>query len=139
MYQNLTIVGNVGRVSDLRFTQGGVAVVDFTVAVNKRYTDGNNQAQEKTTWFRVTCWRRLAETMAQYLKVGRQVMVVGEVEVNAYLDKSGQPAATLEVTAREVKFLGTRDGGDGGGSGGGYDDDFAPRGNAPSDMNDIPF
>jgi single-strand DNA-binding protein len=115
-------------------------VCDFSVAVNRVYTT-NNERREETTWFKVTCWRQLAETVAQYLTTGRQVMVVGDVKASAYLDKSGQPAATLELTAREVKFLGQREGGGGGDNGGGgggrryEEDDFAP----PGRVDDIPF
>lgn len=144
MYQYTIIVGNVGRKSEMRYLQNGTAVIDITVAVNKVFTDSNNQRQEKTTWFKVTCWRRLAETVNQYLEPGRQVMVTGEVEVEAYTDRSGQPAATLKLTAREVKFLGSRSdagggqGGYSGGQGSRYDDDFAPPQQNISD-GDIPF
>lgn len=139
MFQQTLIVGNVGRSPELRYLQNGVAVCDFSVAVNRVYTT-NNERREETTWFKVTCWRQLAETVAQYLTTGRQVMVVGDVKASAYLDKSGQPAATLELTAREVKFLGQREGGggDNGGGGGGRryeEDDFAP----PGRVDDIPF
>jgi single-strand DNA-binding protein len=138
MYQQVIIVGNVGRDPELRYTQNGVAVCDFSVAVNK-VTNVNGERREKTTWFRVTCWRQLAETVNQYLTRGRQVMVVGEVEASAYLDKSGQPASSLDLTARDVRFLGGREGGEAGG--GGYDnhreynEDFAP----PNQIDDIPF
>jgi single-strand DNA-binding protein len=136
MYQQVMIVGNVGRDPELRYLQNGVAVCDFSVAVNKRYTSGGEQRDE-TTWFRVTCWRQLAETVNQYLSKGRQVMVIGEVKATAYQDKSGQPAATLELTAQTVKFLGGRgEGGDN--QDGGYNnryEDFAP----PGQVDDIPF
>lgn len=140
MYQQVTIIGNVGRDPELRYLQNGVAVCDFSVAVNKRYTSGGEQRDE-TTWFRVTCWRQLAETVNQYLSKGRQVMVIGEVKATAYQDKGGQPAATLELTAQTVKFLGGRgdsDNNQDGGASGGYNnryEDFAP----PGQVDDIPF
>ncbi|MCU0465504.1 MAG: single-stranded DNA-binding protein [Anaerolineae bacterium] len=151
MYQQITIIGNVGRDPEMRYTQGGVAVCDFSVAVNKKYTTSGGEQRDETTWFRVTCWRQLAETMGKYLTKGKQIMVVGEVSASAYTDKAGQPAATLEITANTVKFLGSRQEGDdagGGNSGGGRsnrDDDFAPRprsgggNNSPSNTDDIPF
>jgi len=165
MYQQITIIGNVGRDPEMRYTQGGVAVCDFSVAVNKRYTTAGGEQRDETTWFRVTCWRQLAETMGKYLTKGKQVMVVGEVTASAYTDKAGQPAATLEITANTVKFLGQRQesgeneaagggargGGDSGGNRG--DDNFTPpqrsssRGSGggggnntpPSNPDDIPF
>jgi len=129
MYQQITIIGNVGRDPDLRFTPQGIAVCDFSVAVNKRVGGQNNtEPRDETTWFRVTCWRQLAETVAKYVKKGKQIMIVGEVSASAYTDKNQQPAATLEITAQTVKFLGSRDENEEGGGGGGqrYQDDFRP-------------
>src|SRR5262245_3986680 len=136
MFQSITIVGNVGRAPELRYTQTGVAVCDFSVAVNK-VTNVNGEKREKVTWFKVTAWRQLAELVNQYVQKGRQVLVVGEVSVSAYTDKGGQPAATLELTATEIKFLGGRDGagGQGGDFRGNNQEDFAP----PGQMDDIPF
>ncbi len=138
MYQQITIVGNVGSDPELRYTQGGVAVTDFSVAVNKRYSTSGGEQREETTWFRVTVWRRQAETVAQYLKKGRQVLVVGEASVSAYTNRAGEAAASLEITANLVKFIGSRDDANNSGGGGGNRDefdDFAP----PKNMDDIPF
>lgn len=109
MYQQTTIVGNLGQDPEMRFTPSGVPVTNFTVAVNERWTSEDGP-QERTTWYRVTCWRRLAETTNQYLTKGRQVMAIGRVEASAWLDRDGEARATLELTAREVKFLGANGG-----------------------------
>lgn len=157
MYQQITIVGNVGRDPELRYTPQGFAVCDFSVAVNRRIGGQNNtEPRDETTWFRVTCWRQLAETVAKYVRKGRQILIVGEVSVSAYTDKAGQPAATLEITAQTVKFLGQREDNEDGGGNGGREtfDDFRPpqqqtqersggrRGrnqNPPENSDDIPF
>ncbi len=151
-YQQTIIVGNVGRDPNFKYTQGGVAVCDFSVAVTRRpggrggdQNQGQGQGQgqqreEKTTWFRVTVWREQAEIMNQYVRKGMQVMVVGTVEVNAYLDKNNQPAATLDLTAQTVQFLGQRGENQGGG-------EYAPQGSGNSggydtnndNLSDIPF
>ncbi|GAB4572763.1 MAG: hypothetical protein Kow0077_13140 [Anaerolineae bacterium] len=136
MYQYTVIVGNVGRDPELRYTPDGTAVCDFSVAVNRRWTAQDGSQQEKTTWFRVTCWRKLAETVNQYLSKGRQVLVVGEVDASAWLDGEGNPRATLELTAREVKFLGRRDDDFDAGFEGGAG---ARGGRESSDLQDIPF
>lgn len=141
MYQQITIVGNVGRDPELRYTQEGIAVCDFSVAVNRRFGTGDD-ARDETTWFRVNVWRNQAEVVAKYLKKGRQVLVVGEVRANPYLDKSGQAAASLDITAQTVKFLGNRDDSENGGER--YEDDFQPRGKRgssrpPENTEDIPF
>lgn len=107
MYQQITILGNVGSDPELRYTQGGVAVTNFSVAVNKRYSTSDDEQREDTTWFRVTVWRKQAEVVAQYLKKGRQVLVIGEASVSAYTNRAGEAAASLDITAHNVKFIGS--------------------------------
>ncbi|MBN8593421.1 MAG: single-stranded DNA-binding protein [Anaerolineae bacterium] len=137
-WQQTIIVGNVGRDPELRYLQSGTAVCDFSVAVSESWTDQQSgQKKEKTTWFKVSAWGKLAEVCNQYVQKGRQVMVVGTVEARAYLDKNNQPASSLDLRARDVRFLGGRqDGGQGGMGGGNQQYDFAP---PPDNMNEIPF
>ena len=109
MFQQVVLLGNLGDDPELRFTPSGTPVASFSLAVNKAWTDQEGERQEKTTWFRITVWRKQAEMVAQYLTKGRQVLVVGEMqEAHAWSDKEGNPRATLEVTAHVVKFLGSR-------------------------------
>ena len=140
MYQQVIIVGNVGRDPEFRYTPQGVAVCDFSVAVSK-VTGKEENRKEKTTWFKVTVWRERAETASRYIKKGMRVMVIGEVEARAYTDKSGQPQASLELTANDFKFLDRK-----GESGGGDTEYQVTRGAAAAgggdyveDTSDIPF
>ena len=103
-YQITTIVGNVGRDAELKYTQQAVALLKFSVAVNKTIKVGNEKRQT-TTWFNVTLWRDRAEALADYVKAGMQVLVTGEVTISPYIDKSGKAAASLELTANDVKLL----------------------------------
>lgn len=119
------IVGHVGRDVTLRYTQDGTPVCDFSVAVTTKSGKGENRV-EKTTWFKVTCWRQLAETAKEYVRKGGAIMVVGTINVSAYTDKSGQPAASLELTASSFQLLGRR----------GDEDAPAP---GDKDMGNIPF
>lgn len=143
-YQYTIIVGNVGRDPEMRYTQSGVAVCSFSVAVTERWNDRqSNEKREKTNWYRVSCWRGMAETANQYVRKGMQIMITGTVEASAFLGNDGQPRATLELTARDMQFLGSRNDNfstpsepGGGGDNRGYDDDFAP---PPRDASDIPF
>jgi single-strand DNA-binding protein len=107
-YTQTIIIGNVGRdPSEIRYTSSGVAVCDFSVAVTRKYGPAENRT-EKTTWYKVTCWRNLAEIAAQYVRKGGQVMVVGTVEASAYIDKNNQPQASLDMTADNFQLLGGR-------------------------------
>jgi len=108
-YQYTIIIGNVGRDPELRYTQSGVAVCDFSVAVSRRWTDRTtNEQREKTTWFRVSAWRGLAETCNQYVRKGMQIMVTGEIDASAFTGQDGQARASLDLTAQNVQFLGSR-------------------------------
>jgi len=111
MYQRITIIGNLGGDPQERKTPDGTPVTSFSVATNKRWTDGSGEQQERTVWFRVTAWRRLAETCAKYLRVGRQVYVEGELrEPEPYQSRDGEWRASLDLTAYTVKFLGASGG-----------------------------
>ena len=103
-YQKITIVGNVGRDAEITYTRQGIAVAKFSVAVNKTIGKGDDKRQT-TTWFNVTLWRERAEALVPYIKSGMQVLVMGEVTASAYIGKDGKPAASLELTADDVKLL----------------------------------
>jgi single-strand DNA-binding protein len=105
MYQRVVIVGNLGRDPELRYTASGAPVVNFPVAVNRRWTDNDGNAQEETTWFRVTCWGRQAETCNQYLEKGRLVLCEGDIRTGQYDDAQGVTRYTWELRANNVKFL----------------------------------
>ena len=95
----IVIIGNLTGTPELRVTQSGVSVCQFTVAVNGRRKD------DGATFFRVTAWRALGETCHKYLDKGRKVMVCGAVSASAYTGRDGKPRASLEVTAEDVEFL----------------------------------
>ena len=129
MYQSTVVVGHLGRDPEMRYTPDGTPVTSFSVATTRRWTNAEGESQERTTWFRVTTWRKLAETCNQYLTKGRLVLVEGDVDASAWSDKtSGEPRASLELTAQEVKFLGGR-----------ADQDAAGAPDYPSDEEEIPF
>lgn len=127
MYQSVTVIGHLGRDPEMKYTSSGVAVTSFSVATSRKWTDAAGAAQEKTTWFRVSAWRKLAETCNQYLHKGQLVMVEGEIDASAYTPKDGgEPRATLELRANTVKFLGGKGG-------------EAQQEAAPADETDVPF
>ncbi len=107
----LTIIGNLTRDPQLRTTQTGVNVCDFTVAVNRRQSaqQRQNGQQPEADFFRVTAWRELGENCSKYLAKGRKVAVIGPVSVSTYSGNDGVTRANLEVTADEVEFLTPRD------------------------------
>lgn len=109
----VTLVGNLGRDPETRYTPSGAMNVNFSVAVSRRWNDQAGQQQEKTTWFRVTCWGKLAEIVdglgqKGYLVKGKQVFVAGSVELDEYKDQQGQTRSNIAVRADEVQLLGSR-------------------------------
>jgi single-strand DNA-binding protein len=109
MYQSTVVVGHLGRDPEMRYTPDGTPVTTFNVATTRRWTNAEGEPQERTTWFRVSAWRRLAETCNQYLNKGSLVLVEGDIDASAWSDKtSGEARASLELRARLVKFLGGR-------------------------------
>lgn len=115
MYQSITLVGNFGRDPEMRYTPSGVPVASLSVATSKRFQNADGQWQDKTIWFRVTTWRKLAETASQYLSKGSKVLIVGEVEEpRTWTDKEGNTQVSLDVTAQTIRFLSSKgDGGNG--------------------------
>ncbi len=136
MYSKTVIVGHLGRDPEMRYTSGGQAVTSFSVATNRRWTDQSGQTQEKTTWFRVTAWGKLGELCNQYLAKGRVVLVEGDVEASAWKAQDGEARASLELTARNVRFIGGRDMVM---SGGGRGPDEAGHNSSSIDEEEIPF
>ena len=120
MYQQITLIGNLGRDPEMRYTASGVPVTSFPVATSRGWTGADGQRNEKTVWFRVSAWQRQAETCNQYLTKGRRVLVVGEVEEPyVYTDQEGNSRASLQVRALTVRFLNSREETDAMGASGG--------------------
>lgn len=104
------IIGNLTNnpeTKTISTQKGDILVSTFTVAVNNR-RKGTNEQQD-ATFFRVTAWRGLAEICAKYLAKGKKCMVVGAVSARAYMNKNGEAACSLELTADDVEFLSPAD------------------------------
>lgn len=141
-YQQITVVGNVGKDPEFKYLPSGTAVANFSLAVNEKWNDKqSNEQKEKTTWFRIAVYGQQAETVKQYVTKGKQLMVVGTIEGRAYLDNNNQPQASLEVRSQRFVFLGGRNEG---GMGAG-DEEYAPSygnnggGRGQQTTDDVPF
>lgn len=107
-FNRITLVGNLGRDPELRYTPQGTPVCHFSMATNERRKDRSGEMQDQTTWFRVTLWGRQAETASQYLQKGKSVYIEGRLRVEEWTDRDGKPRYTLEVTATDMQFIGSR-------------------------------
>lgn len=141
------LIGNLGRDPETRFTPNGTMNVEFSLATNRRWNDQSGQQQERTTWFRVTAWGKLAETLnnlAQqgYLAKGSQVYVSGNLEAREYVDRQNQNRTSLDVNASELQLLGSRgDSASGFSQGQRSGDEQGGDGGEPGgqDFDDVPF
>jgi single-strand DNA-binding protein len=127
---SITIVGNITRDPELRFTPSGQANARLGVAVNRRWQDKNSgEWQEATSFFDVICWRELAENVSESLKRGARVIVTGRLEQRTW-EQEGNKRSVVEIIADEVapslrwatakvEKTERRSGGDQGGGGGG--------------------
>ena len=136
MYAKAHVIGNLGRDPETRYTKGGTMNVSFSVATSRRWTDQEGQQQEKTTWFRVTAWGKLAETLDRLasdgaLAKGKQVFCSGRIELNEFTGQDGTPRTSLEMNADDVYMLGSR----------GEDRSFgtADKPGGPVEVDDLPF
>ncbi len=148
-YNKITLIGNLGRDPELRYTPQGDAVCDFSIAVNDRKRDKTGEFQDVTTWFKITFWRKQAENASKFLAKGRQVFIEGRLQVEEWTDRDGKNRYTLAVQGSELQFLsdGRSDEMTGAVTGPGPDNSFAedsdaprsePSSQTPTD-DDIPF
>ncbi len=127
------LIGNCGRDPEVRYTPGGAAICNISIATSSKRKDKNTgETIEDTQWHRVTFYERLAEIAGEYLKKGRPVYVEGRLKYGKYTDKDGIERNTVDIVAQEMQLLGGREGmgqpsDEGGGSGGsGYARERAP-------------
>src|SRR5260370_8639802 len=107
VYNEMSVVGKLGRDPELRYTPQGTPVCSFSLARNERRKDRTTgENNDITTWFRVTLWGRQAETASQYLTRGRPVYIEGRLRVEEWTDRDGKPRHTLEVHATDMQFIG---------------------------------
>lgn len=112
MYHTIIIAGNLGRDPEMRYTPSGQAVTNFNVAVNDNFTNSQGERVERTIWFRVSTWGKLAETCNQYLKKGRKVLVEGRMVADqstggprVYSRQDGTYGSSFEINASTVRFI----------------------------------
>ena len=120
------LIGNLGRDPELRYTQSGQAVVNFSIATSENWTDKAGERQERTEWHRIVVWGKTGENCAQYLSKGRTVYIEGRIQTREWEDREGQKRTTTEINAQTVTFLGSA------GAGRGDSSAEAPSAEAPS-------
>lgn len=114
------LVGRLGRDPETRYTSGGQAVANFTLATDESYKDRSGERQKRTEWHRIVLWGKLAEIAQQYLKKGMLVYIEGRIQTRQWEDKrDGQKRQTTEIVANVMRMLTSRAEGAAAGAGAG--------------------
>ena len=103
------LVGNLGKDPEMRYTQDGKAVANFSIATTDKWKDkATGENREKTEWHRIVAFDRLGEICGEYLSKGKQVYVEGRIQTRSW-EKDGITRYTTEVVANTMQMLGSRD------------------------------
>ena len=128
------LVGNLGKDPELRYTQSGQPVANFSIATTEKWQGKDGNTEERTEWHKIVVWGKSAENCQKYLAKGSSVYIEGSLQTRKWEDKDGQERYTTEVRADRVQFLGSKNRDDG------------KRGQEPQDVpgdtypdDDIPF
>ena len=113
------LVGRLGRDPETRYTGGGQAVANFSIATDESYKDKNGERQKRTEWHKIVVWGKQAEIAQQYLKKGSLIFIEGRIQSREWQDKEGQKRTSFEIVASNFRMLGGRADGAAAGAGGG--------------------
>ncbi len=103
MLNRIILIGRLVADPQLRYTQSGIAVTNFTLAVDRSFTSQNGERE--TDFIDIVTWRKLAETCANHLNKGRLVAIEGRLQIRSYDDRDGIRRKAAEVVADQVQFL----------------------------------
>lgn len=143
------LIGRLSKDPELRYTQGGTAVANFTLAVNRRFA--NQSGEREADFINCVAWQKTAEFVANYFKKGQQMAMEGRIQVSVYDGNDGQKRWKTEIIAEQIEFVGSKsngsndnkagsNGGANTGSGSGYSDSQLGYGEEVLfDDDDLPF
>lgn len=131
--QQLIVLGNVGRDPEVKTLPSGTTVCNFSIASSERWTDkASGEKREETTWFNIAAYGRQAEVLAQYVRKGAKLQVIGTVKARAYMGQDGNPVGVLDLRVNSFNFVESANAG-----GESHSNDAGDAGT--QDMDDIPF
>ena len=120
------LIGRLGNDPEVRYTQDGAAVANFSIATSESWKDKTSgQKMEKTEWHKIVAWKRLAEISGEFLKKGKQVYIEGKIKTRSW-EQGGVSKYMTEIHATYMQMLGSNG------------DPITPKPGNPED-DDIPF
>jgi single-strand DNA-binding protein len=135
------LIGRLGQDPELKYTQSGVALVNFSLATGSKWKDQEGNWQERTEWHNLKAWRGLAETCSNYLKKGSKIYAEGRLETSNWEDENKKKHYKTEIVLDEMIMLDSKgSGGEGGNSAGNNSGTTKPAANTSSNSDDdLPF
>ena len=142
------LIGNLGRDPEIRYTQGGEPIANFSLATSENWTDKSGQKQERTEWHRVEVFGKTAQVVRDYCTKGKSVYIEGSIRYEEWTDKDGNKRNTTKIRlsgfGSRLVLLGSRGEGGGGGRGPERESSGEPSGPPPSEDfqatdEDVPF
>ncbi len=131
------LIGHLGKDPDMRFTQSGMAVANFTMATSEVWTDkATNEKKERTEWHRIVAFGKLGEICGQYLAKGKQVYIEGRIQTRSW-EQDGVTKYTTEIVANDMQMLDSKGAGGGSGGSGSYNNqsNYSNQPSAPQAQN----
>ena len=110
------LVGRLGRDPETRYTGGGQAVCNFSLATDETFKDRSGERQKRTEWHKIVVWAKQAEIAQQYLKKGSQIYLEGRIQSREWTDKENQKRTSFEIVCTNFRMLGSRGDSMGGGA-----------------------
>jgi single-strand DNA-binding protein len=146
-FSRVVLVGNLGRDPEMRYSQNGTPITNFTIAVNRRRRGIDGNFQDETDWYRISLFRQQAENAAEWLRKGNKVLVEGQLQIRTFTGQDGIERTSVEVNADSFMNLTGRDEmGESGAEQGGQAGQGQPSRQAPQsvdddfeDLDDVPF
>jgi len=138
MLNRIIVIGRLTRAVELRYTSSGVAVANFTTAVDRPFS--NAAGERETDFIDIVVWRKLAETCSAHLNKGRLVAVEGRLQIRSYETQDGQKRKAAEIVADNVRFLDSpKDRNGANGNGAANDDPGVGEAPPQNDEEEVPF
>ncbi len=104
------LIGHVGKAPEIRYTQGGSPVANFSLATNEYWTANTGEKQERTEWHKIVAWGKLAELCQEYVQKGSYLYIEGRIQTRSYDDRDGVKRYITEIRANEIGLLDKRTG-----------------------------
>ncbi len=133
------LIGNLGRDPEVRYTPGGLAVANFSIATSEAWSNKNGEKETRTEWHRIVAFGKLGEICGEYLSKGKQVYIEGRIQTREWDDKEGVKRYTTEIVAAQMIMLGARDSQGAGSYGDSQSSGYKEASNSIPDEDDIPF